>query len=175
MKVGIFGSAFNPPTNGHWDAINQCIEHVDEVWLVPSFNHAFGKRMSAYSKRCELVDAFAYDLQSQSVSVKAVCCEHEIGNEGFVSSYDLLQFLSNKHPEHEFALMIGEDNSDNFSAFHKSEEIIKKWSILVSKDNVPIRSTLVRGLRTSRKNIDDLVTPSVLKAISQTNIDKEWY
>ena len=45
MNVAIFGSAFDPPTLGHADAVQFLLEtkKFDQVWLVPSFRHAFAK------------------------------------------------------------------------------------------------------------------------------------
>ncbi|HIB77351.1 MAG TPA: hypothetical protein EYO58_06995 [Flavobacteriales bacterium] len=42
--IAVFGSAFNPPHLGHMDVVRQCLSHVDQVLIVPSARHPFGKK-----------------------------------------------------------------------------------------------------------------------------------
>ena len=60
-KIAVFGSAFNPPSVGHKSVIDS-LTHFDQVLLLPSISHAWGKQMLDYDLRCELVDAFIQDL-----------------------------------------------------------------------------------------------------------------
>ena len=69
MNIAIFGSAFNPPTLGHADAIAWLTEsgQFDQIWLVPAFKHAFAKDMLDYRKRIALLAKFVTDLANQTV------------------------------------------------------------------------------------------------------------
>lgn len=176
MKIAVFGSAFNPPTLGHKDAIQQCVaKGVDEVWLIPSYNHAFGKSMGCYSSRCSFVDAFAQDLIEEGIPVKSMSVEHKIQQDGKpVYSYDLMEFLSIEFSEYDFVLALGMDNIDSLSKFYKGNEIIEKWGVLELDDRVPIRSTLVRDKYKNNENITDLVTPNIKNLILNGNQTKYW-
>ncbi len=166
MKIGIFGSAFNPPTLGHANAIMQVSYQFDEVWMVPNYCHAFGKQMVDFKIRCKLVDAFSKAMLAYGFSVRGVYCEEDIAEHGKpIYSYDLLSHLAEQYPEHEFSLIIGKDNEDNFDLFYRSEDIREKWSLCVAQDLVSIRSTLVRNLIKEGKSIDDVVFPLVKKII----------
>ena len=64
MRIAVMGSAFNPPTLGHVDVIEQALANADRVWLVPSFRHAWGKEMAPYLDRCAM---------SQRLTRRAAC------------------------------------------------------------------------------------------------------
>ncbi|AKO77536.1 hypothetical protein EN12_20420 [Vibrio cholerae] len=176
IKIGIFGSAFNPPTMGHANAILQVRDKFDEIWMVPSFSHAFGKQMVDFDLRCKLVDAFSKEMvDNYGVKVKGEYCERDIAKDGKpVYSLDLLSHLTQKHPGCEFILIIGKDNEDNFDAFYRSAEIKEKWSLSVVQDIVNIRSTLVRNLIKEGKAIDEVVFPLVKDVIFREGIDKSY-
>ena len=48
MKVTLFGGSFNPPHLGHALVIAEFLESAitDELWLLPTINHAFGKDLA---------------------------------------------------------------------------------------------------------------------------------
>lgn len=43
-RIAVMGSAFNPPSLGHKDVVEQALTQCDQVWLVPAFRHAWGKK-----------------------------------------------------------------------------------------------------------------------------------
>ncbi|MFS1429342.1 nicotinate-nicotinamide nucleotide adenylyltransferase, partial [Vibrio splendidus] len=163
MKVGIFGSAFNPPTLGHADAIVQFKGQFDEIWLVPSYAHAFGKQMLDFDKRCLMVDAFNEEVAKTGVVTKGAYLEKDMSRPGKpIYSYDLLTKLSEMHPEHQFSLIIGDDNAGGFDAFYKADQIMAKWSVVVAKEREPIRSTLIRERIKNDIDVSDLMFDSVI-------------
>lgn len=46
-RIAVMGSAFNPPSLGHKDVVEQALTQCDQVWLVPAFRHAWGKKHGA--------------------------------------------------------------------------------------------------------------------------------
>ena len=79
MKIAVFGSAFNPPTRGHEDAIRYVLDEVgdvEKILLVPSYHHAFAKQMADYDTRIELLKAFVNDIDDNRVQAEAI--EHLI-------------------------------------------------------------------------------------------------
>ena len=61
QRTGVFGSAFNPPTRGHYDVLTQAAPHFDRRLLVPSVAHAFRKNDFS-GKTLELLEAFCVDF-----------------------------------------------------------------------------------------------------------------
>lgn len=165
-KIAVMGSAFNPPTLGHLDVIQQALSQCDEVWLVPSFRHAWGKAMAPYQQRCEMVDAFVADLNH--TKVKPMAIEHEIASEKPVYSYDLLRVLQEKaSSDEQLYLLIGPDNAAAFDRFYKADEIKQRWPLLVVKERVNVRSTRIREALAKQKPIEKMTSPSVVRYLSE--------
>ena len=164
MKIAVFGSAFNPPTRGHEDAIRYVLENerdIDQVLLVPSYKHAFAKQMSDYNTRVKLLEAFVRDLDDARVQAKAI--EHTIASPGKpVFTYDLLTHLQGEMSEQdELCFVIGPDNALNWDSFYKADLIKQQWELITVPERKAIRSTLVRDLLNKGKDASELVTPSV--------------
>lgn len=164
-RIGIMGAAFNPPTLGHKDLIEQALVAVDEVWLVPSYMHAFSKRMLSYDYRCSLLVDFARDLAEEpgiGDRVKAMPLEHLIYRGGPVYTWDLLCYAQGKYgSEAELVFLMGPDNLANWQNFHRSEEISEQWEIFVAQETKHIRSTLVRDAIEKGLPFGDMVTQRV--------------
>jgi len=172
-NIAIFGSAFDPPTLGHADAINSIMgssEKFDKVLLVPSYTHAFGKQMTEYAKRVEMLNSFTQDLQDS----KVVSCdiEQRISQQNKpVYTFDVLSYLSEKvYPESKLTFVMGPDNSDNWHKFYKSSEIEQRWHIFVVPQRQAIRSTLVRKAVANKSDIRGYVTPNVADYIVKNNL-----
>jgi nicotinate-nucleotide adenylyltransferase len=176
MKIALFGSAFNPPSVGHADCIDQLAQFVDEVWLVPSFCHAFNKSMTPYEQRCAWVEAFAKDVGTH-VQLKAV--EHEIA-QGFaerraVYSFEVVEYLIGLHPEHQFVLAIGPDNMLAWNRFSHTERIHERCQIMVTQERLKVRSTGIRQELCRGYVPAPMLTPLVAQALSTFNPWKPIY
>jgi nicotinate-nucleotide adenylyltransferase len=171
-RIAVMGSAFNPPTLGHKDVIQQALQHCDQVWLVPSFRHAWGKNMAPYPLRCQMVELFTHDLADPRVKLCAI--EHEIANETPVYSYDLLAALEYRiEPHEQLQLVIGPDNAAAFDKFHRATEIRQRWSLLVVKERVSVRSTTIRHALKQQQPVTRMTTPSVAAFLSAHPIYSE--
>lgn len=106
MRVALLGGSFNPPHVGHWMAAQYvyATQPVDEVWLMPAYNHPFNKRLVAYEHRLAMCQAIA-DCASGWLKVSTV--EREVGGEG--RTVDTLTHLTRVHPGVEWSLVIGSD------------------------------------------------------------------
>lgn len=171
-SIAIFGSAFNPPTKGHADAINYLLQEreFNQIYLVPSYSHAFAKQMLDYSIRTELLDAFVSDLQLANVNALAV--EHEIATPDTpVYTYDLLNYLSEtRFKDAKLTFVIGPDNQANWHKFYKSNEIIDNWGLCVVPERIKVRSSLVRSALTHQEPVSDMLTHTVEQIISRKQL-----
>ena len=166
-KIAVLGSAFNPPTLGHWDVIQQCLSQFDEIWLVPSFKHAFGKDMLLYSLRVEMVKAFVKDIGDAKVIVKAV--EDKIPHDKAVYSIDLVRYLKKHTADSDhisFHLIIGPDNAHVFDTFKDAAKLKKEFPPHVVAERVDIRSTKVRHAITHDEPYAQWLSPRVAKFIA---------
>lgn len=104
--VALLGGSFNPPHIGHLMAalyVRACLGD-DEVWLVPTFHHPFGKDTVAYPHRVAMCEAAARELGPW---LRVSRAEEEVRGEG--RTIDLLQHLLPRYPGTRFRLVIGSD------------------------------------------------------------------
>lgn len=167
MKIGVFGSALNPMTLGHVDGINQALEVCDKVIVVPSYAHAFGKRMKPFDVRCELASmTIDHEFGGESVELSRIeeSISHDLGDRP-VYTYDLLSELTKQYPDDDFVFLCGTDNVEILEKFYKYEEIVASWGFQELTERTPIRSTLVRNCVAQKQSIKGLVSPVVEERI----------
>lgn len=162
MKIALFGSAFNPPSIGHADCIDQLSAYVDIVWLIPSYRHPFSKAMADYSLRCEWVEAFAKDLPHPA---QVMAVEHLISDNLDVDrpiySYEVIEHLTKLYPEHQFMLAIGPDNMQAWNRFSHIEQIHSLCQIFVTQERKQVRSTGIRQELSLGYVPSSMLTPGV--------------
>lgn len=172
MNIAIFGSAFNPPTLGHADAIASLLESgkFQQIWLIPSFKHAFAKEMLAYETRVSLLQKFVNDLDTTAVLSRPI--EHIISDgDNPVYTWDVLNYLQQQYGEAmNFSFVMGPDNQANWHKFYKAEEVAQRWELVVVPERKAIRSSLVREAIKQGQPIDELVSPSVLAHLLEQSL-----
>jgi len=107
-SVALLGGSFNPPHVVHlmiaqWTLSTQ---PVDEVWLVPSFLHPFGKVLAPFADRVRMCELAARALRG------AFVCRAEAELEGdplVGKTARTLEHLASKHPAYRFSLVLGAD------------------------------------------------------------------
>ncbi len=171
QQIAVLGAAFDPPTIGHKDVVEQCLEHFSEVWLVPSFKHAFNKEMSDYSLRVQMAELFVQAIGNKNV--KLMACEHLIVKAGPIYSLDLMNFLKANYTgdSTRLRLIIGPDNQQNFHRFYQHEILNKQFKPFVVKERINVRSTDVRAAIKQKKNLKSLV----LKLVSDFIVTHHLY
>ena len=55
--VALLGGSFNPPHVGHLIAVTyvKATQPVDEIWLLPTYHHPFGKELDEIERRAPLI------------------------------------------------------------------------------------------------------------------------
>ena len=176
--IGIFGSAFNPPSLGHKDALIQAAKHCEKILLLPSASHAFGKDMLPYEIRYHMVSAFARDIQSDvTCPIEVSSLEQEMASEGIspIYTFDVLDRLETELGTNQLAFILGPDNAnpDTWARFYKHQEIDQRWQKLICKEQQAIRSTLIRekvAEGADTETLFSLTTPSVIELIRTNNL-----
>lgn len=148
MDIAIFGSAFNPPHLGHLAAMTWLADRFDTVIAVPSFRHAFGKKMAPFLFRCE---ALRILLRAAPENIVVSDIESSFYGDEPIYSYDLLCRLSSLYPDARLSLALGSDNIESsvFSRFHRSKDILRDFSVVAIPDFQGFRSTLARAALSS--------------------------
>lgn len=169
MNIGIFGITGNPPHLGHLKVLQSAAQELDEVWVSPVYNHAFGKKFLDYDIRKSMIEAMIADFPLHNVFVYDLDRAYFEKYQDTVYSYKLLKFLKEQYPQHDFKLIVGEDNfvPEVWQRFYKHQEILDEFGVVVVKDQ-GFHSTDIRNLLQKNEDVVQLVSPSVLKII-QTN------
>ena len=129
MKIGVLGGSFNPIHIGHAilaNYITQCTD-IEQLWLMVSPQNPLKSELPQ-----------SYDVHRLAMTeLLASKCDNVITS-GFEftlpkPSYtvDTLKALREKFPQHEFVLVIGADNWQNFEKWKDWQEILDKHNILV--------------------------------------------
>lgn len=126
--VALFGGSFNPPHEGHYEIARRVARRksVDEVWILPVYRHAFGKKTEPFASRLRKCRVLFAPLRPQ---VKVKDWEKKKGGVSF--TLDLILFLKKKFPKHRFSWVMGSDDYAQRGEWKSFSEIEKLASVIV--------------------------------------------
>jgi nicotinate-nucleotide adenylyltransferase len=136
MKIGLFFGSFNPIHVGHLIIANTMATSTDlqQVWFIVSPQNPFKKNNSLLHEfdRYTMVERAIADNHRLKVSD----VEFNLPKPSY--TIDTLTILADKFPEHEFVLIMGEDNLVQFANWKNFEKILEFYKIYVypTPDNV---------------------------------------
>lgn len=129
MKVGLFFGSFNPIHMGHLIIANIMVEttDVEQVWFVVSPQNPFKKRKTLLHEfdRIDMVNAAIFD----NYNLRATDVEFNMPKPSY--TIDTLVYLTEKHPDHQFKLIIGSDNLKSFPKWKNYERILEDYGLYV--------------------------------------------
>jgi nicotinate-nucleotide adenylyltransferase len=129
LKIGLFFGSFNPIHIGHLIIANIMAETTDlnKVWLVVSPQNPFkpGKGLLRDSDRLDMVRAAVYD----DFKIEASDIEFHLPRPSY--TIHTLVHLTEKHPDKEFKVIIGEDNLVNFVKWKNHDRILEDYGLYV--------------------------------------------
>ena len=129
MKIGIYGGSFNPVHFGHVGLAKWVIEHtdLDELWMLVSPNNPLKPASMLASEQERL--AGVQEAINDIPNVKASDFEFHLPRPSYTAN--TLRELQNAYPQHEFTLIIGQDNLAIFNRWREYEYILKNFRIFV--------------------------------------------
>lgn len=129
MHVGLFFGSFNPIHVGHMVLANYMLSFtgMEQLWFVVSPHNPLKNKSQLLdqNQRLVLVDLAIADhpkMRSSSIEFKLPQPSYTINT---------LAHLKEKYPEHEFSLIMGQDNLQSFHKWKNYEEILKNFDIYV--------------------------------------------
>ncbi|MDP1828372.1 MAG: nicotinate (nicotinamide) nucleotide adenylyltransferase [Archangium sp.] len=175
-EISLLGGSFNPPHVGHLMAALYLRATLgsDEVWLLPSFNHPFGKPLEAFEDRVAMCEAMAQDVGPW---LKVSRAESEVGGEG--RTIELLEWLLPKHPDTKFRWVIGSDilaDLPKWKAWDRIEQLVQVTVLhragypserALGPPMVEVSSTEIRKLLEGGEPPDELV-PRLALEVART-------
>jgi nicotinate-nucleotide adenylyltransferase len=171
--MAVFGGSFDPPHVGHVLAASWVLAtaEVDGLWIVPTLEHAFGKRLTPFPHRRRMAELAFAGLRRVEVSA----IEAELGGASY--TVRTLEELARRHPGVSLRLMIGSDLVDQVPRWKEGARLPGLAPLLVvgrgGHDDgrelaMPeVSSTEVRERLRAGKSVDGLVPKSVIDYIAR--------
>ena len=128
-RIGIYGGSFNPVHFGHVGLAKWVIENtdLDELWLLVSPNNPLKSKESLAPEQERL--AQVREAIKDIPGLKASDFEFSLPRPSYTAN--TLRALQQAFPEHEFTLVIGEDNLAIFHQWREYEFILANFRIFV--------------------------------------------
>ncbi|QLF49384.1 nicotinate-nucleotide adenylyltransferase [Capnocytophaga sp. oral taxon 902] len=128
-QIGLFFGSFNPIHIGHLIIANHLVEHsaMNELWFVVTPQNPFKEKQSLLDNhlRLEMVN-----LAIESYpKLRASNIEFHLPQPNY--TVNTLAYLEEKHPNTNFALIMGEDNLKSFHKWKNYEHILANYFIYV--------------------------------------------
>jgi len=177
MKIACLGTSANPPHLAHLKIAQLLLRKklVDQVWIIPSHHHAFGKPLLPWKYRWSMVKILT--------NKKIKACDIESKRKGKSYTVGTVLTLKKKYPQHQFYWIIGADivQKKEYLKWHKWEQLEKNINFIVLRRsgyklhkapkvfsrvinfNIPISSTEIRRHLAENLPVDSLVPPKIVQ------------
>jgi nicotinate-nucleotide adenylyltransferase len=171
MRIGLYFGTYNPIHVGHLIIPNHMAERddMDQVWLVvtPQNPLKTNSNLLADYHRLALVKIAIDD----NFNLRASDVEFNLPKPSY--TVDTLAHLREQYPEHQFALIMGEDNLRTFHKWKNYEVILERHQIYVYPRPITL-AELNNEVAPTNSEIHDhknvIVTDSPMMQISSTII-----
>jgi nicotinate-nucleotide adenylyltransferase len=129
MKIGLYFGTYNPIHVGHLVIANYMAEYtdLDQVWLIVSPQNPLKEKSSLLTDYHRL--ALVKIAIDDNTKLRASDIEFKLPKPSYTAT--TLAYLKEKHPEHEFALIMGEDNLRTLHKWQNHDVILKNHKIYV--------------------------------------------
>ena len=134
MKIGIYGGSFNPIHFGHTGLAQWVVRNtdLDEVWLMISPNNPLKDASILADEQKRLAAAKEAIGDGRLASGKRIIVsdfEFTLPRPNYTAN--TLRELQKQYPQHEFTLIIGEDNLEIFLKWREYTYLLENFRILV--------------------------------------------
>jgi len=124
MRIGIFGGTFDPPHLGHLILAERCREEavLDQVWFLPSYvpPHKADRPITRFEHRCEMVTL----ATTGQPAFRVEPIEKELPPPSY--TVETLAELTQRHPAHEFALIVGGDSLNELHQWYQPQRLVSQ-------------------------------------------------
>ena len=186
MKVGLYFGTFNPIHVGHLIIANHIVENsdLDQLWMVVTPHNPLKKKsgLLADYHRLQMVHLATEEYD------KIIPSDIEFKLPQPNYTVNTLTHLQEKFPQHEFSLIMGEDNLKSLKKWKNYEVILNDYQLYVypriSTDEVPeefvshpnihkvnapiieLSSTFIRNSIKEQKNVKPMLDAKVWEYIN---------
>lgn len=130
MRIGIFGGTFDPIHVGHLILAERCRDeaNLDEVWFLPSYRppHKAAPVVTRFEQRCDMV--MLATTGQPFFRVEPI--ERELPPPSYTA--ETLAELSQRHPDAEFALILGADSLVDLPGWYQPHRVVSQAELLIA-------------------------------------------
>jgi len=131
MRIGLFFGSFNPIHIGHLIIANHVLNETEaeKIWFIISPQNPLKESRTLLNEfdRLHLVRLATQDDNR----IKSSDIEFNLSKPSYTTN--TLAFLSEKYPEHKFAIIMGSDSYQNLDKWKNYEAIVSNYPIYVYK------------------------------------------
>ncbi len=190
MNIGLYFGTFNPIHIGHLIIANHLVENsdMDEIWMVVTPHNPLKNKSTLLDdyKRLELVHLATENYPK----IRPSDIEFKLPQPNYTTH--TLSHLKDKFPQHNFSLIMGEDNLKSLHKWKNYEHLMANHTLYVyprisenvdaadfsnhknvRKVDAPIvelSSTFIRDNIKANKNIRPMLSPEVWNYIDKNNL-----
>ena len=189
-NIGLFFGSFNPIHSGHLAVAEFFAQNtsLDEVWLVVSPQSPFKEKNTLMENHHRL--AMAELAIEGSTKLKACAEEFDLPSPNY--TINTLNHLKKKYPEHQFTLLMGQDNMAYFDRWKEHDQILDQFHLFVyprsQSDKIPSRllkhpkinyfnasllevsATEIRNAIKNKKSLTNLIPPKIEDYLQKFNL-----
>ena len=180
MKIGIYGGSFNPIHFGHTGLAQWVVNNtdLDEVWLMVSPNNPLKDASILADEQKRLAAAKEAISDGRLASGKRIIVsdfEFTLPRPNYTAN--TLRELQKQYPQHEFTLIIGEDNLEIFPKWRESTYLLENFRILVypRKGSEKSVEQMMQELETAHIKEVQLLANAPYFEISSTELRKNLH
>jgi nicotinate-nucleotide adenylyltransferase len=131
MRIGIIGGSFNPIHNGHLSIANLALDYLnlDKVIFIPTQNHPHKKESLTVSslKRLAMTNlAITENCKFETSTI-------EIDMKTTSYTVETVKKILKENSSYKIFLIIGADNLETFSSWHKYQDILNLVTLVVTE------------------------------------------
>ncbi|MGH2642585.1 MAG: nicotinate (nicotinamide) nucleotide adenylyltransferase [Chitinophagaceae bacterium] len=129
MKIGLYFGSFNPVHTGHLIIANYMAYNteLEQVWMVLSPQNPL-KPSAALLNEYDRLHLLQLAVEKEN-RLRVSNIEFSLPRPSY--TIDTLTYLSEKYPEHEFAVIMGSDSLENLSQWKNYKELLKRYPVYV--------------------------------------------
>jgi nicotinate-nucleotide adenylyltransferase len=129
MKIGLYFGSFNPVHIGHCIIASHFVQNTDleRVWMVVSPQNPFKETAGLLNEyhRLHLVKL----ATENDTRLRASDIEFHLPRPSY--TIDTLTYLKEKHPEHEFMILLGSDGLQNLPRWKNADVLVQNHPLYV--------------------------------------------
>ena len=179
MKIGIYGGSFNPIHFGHTGLAQWVVRNtdLDEVWLMISPNNPLKDASILADEQVRLREAKEVIMRLGDEAKGIIVSDFEFTLPRPNYTANTLKELQKQYPQHEFTLIIGEDNLAIFPKWREYTYLLGNYRILVypRKGSVKSVEQMIDELRTAHIKEVQLLANAPYFEISSTELRKNLH